>query len=262
MEIAFDAIGLEVPNETAFDNLAESVEKRGEVSRLTRTGGVLHGRCWRIGEGLEVWTVLYQTKTGEVFYADCRPGFRARFRQRINPWVMTEFAEAGEALVHGFIQDTETEVLFELQNITEVSAKNFQNNSLLVGLCGLAFCAEVVSGKPKNYWKSKENIQTKDEQSKNIWSLCGEILSFSALKNPVSGSDLFWLHLNLGDFGLEVLVNRKTLSGDDLEIGAFIQADVWLQGHIISESTFFSRYEGVDYTNRTVDFWKKFKRLN
>lgn len=258
MEIAFDAIGLEVKNETAFDNLAESVEKRGEVSRLTRTGGVLHGRCWRIGEGLEVWTVLYQTETGEVFYADCRPGFRARFRQRISPWIMTEFAEAGEALIHGYIQDTETEVLFELQNITEVGTKNFQNNTLLVGLCGLAFRAEIVLGKREKYWKSEEKV----ERSENVWSLCGEIISLRALKNPVSGSDLYWLHLELGDFELEVLVNQKTLSGENLEIGAFIRADVWLQGHIISESTFFSRYEGVDYTHRTIDFWKKFKRLN
>lgn len=258
MEIAFDAIGLEVKNETAFDNLAESVEKRGEVSRLNRTGGVLHGRCWRIGEGLEVWTVLYQTETGEVFYADCRPGFRARFRQRINPWIMNEFAEAGEALIHGFIQDSETEILFELQNITEVSAKNFQSNTLLVGLCGLAIRAEVFTEKQKKSWESKE----KNERNENVWSLCGQIISFSSLKNPVSGSDLYWLHLDLGDFELEILVNQKTLSGDDLEIGAFIKGDVWLQGHIISESTFFSRYEGVDYTHRTVDFWKKFKRLN
>ena len=258
MEIAFEAIGLDIPNQTAFDTLAESVEKRGEVSRLTRTGGVLHGRCWRIGEGLEVWTVLYQTETGEVFYADCRPGFRARFRQRINLWTMTEFAEAGETLIHGYIEDTTTEVLFELQNITEVGAKNFQNGTLLVGLCGLAFHAEIVADSQEKCWKS----EGKDEGCENVWSLCGEIISFSSLKNPVSGSDLYWLHLNLGDFDLEVLVNQKTLKGEELQIGAFIRADVWLQGHIISESTFFSRYEGIDYTHRTVDFWKKFKRLN
>lgn len=259
MEIAFDAIGLDIPNQNAFNNLAESVEERGEASHLIRTGGILHGHCWRIGQGLEVWTVLYQSETGEVFYADCRPGFRAKYRQRINPWLMNEIAEAGEVLIHGFIQDTETEVLFELQNITEVSTKNFQNNSLLVGLCGLAFEAEMLEGKQETYWKSeaKEN-----EPNDNIWHLCGEIISYSALKNPVSGSELYWLHLDLGDFGLEVLVNQKTLNGEDLETGAFLRAEVWLQGHIISESTFFSRYEGVDYSHRTIDFWKKFKRLN
>jgi hypothetical protein len=258
MEIAFDAIGLEVLNQTAFENLAESVEKRGEVSKLTRNEGVLHGRCWRIGEGLEVWTILYQTETGEVFYANCRPGFRSRFRQKIGPWLLTEFAEAGEALIHGFIQDTETEVLFELQNITEVSAKNFNNTSLLVGLCGLAIKAEVLVEKQEIFWISKG----KNEKDENQWSLCGEIIAFSSLKNPVSGSDLFWIHLDLGDFGLEILVNQKTLEGDILQIGSFIRSDVWLQGHIITESTLFSRYEGIDYTIRTVDFWQKFKRPN
>lgn len=258
MEIAFEAIGLEIPNQTAFDTLAESVKRRGEVSRLTRTGGVLQGNCWRIGEGLEVWTVLYQTETGDVFYADCRPGFRARYRQRLKNWTMCEFAEVGEATIKGFIQDTGTEVLFELQNITEVSSKNFQNNTLLVGLCGLAFYAEIIEAKTEKYWKAK----FRDEAEENIWSLCGEIIAFKSLTNPVSGTELFWLHLDLGNFDLEILVNQKTLSQKDLEVGTFVCADVWLQGHIISESTFFQRYEGVDYSYRPADFWQKFKRLN
>ncbi len=261
MEIAFDAIGLEIPNEKAFNNLAEDAGKRGEASLLTRQSGVLHGRCWRLGEGLEVWTVLYESETGEVFYADCRPGFRARFRQRINPWVMTEFDEKGEALIHGFIEDTETEVLFELQNLTEVSAKNFQRNTLSIGLCGLAYRAEVIE-KTDKYWKSLNETSENLSKPENDWSLCGEIISLNALRNPFSGSDLYWLHLDLGDFGLEILVNQKTLQSEDLHIGAMIKADVWLQGHIISESTLFSHYEGVDYMHRTVDFWQKFKKPN
>jgi len=258
MEIAFDAIGLEITNEKAFNNLAEDAGKRGEASRLARQSGVLHGRCWRLGDGLEVWTVLYESKTGEVFYADCRPGFRARFRQRINPWLMTEFDEEGEALIHGFIEDTETEVLFELQNLTEVSGKNFQSNTLQIGLCGLAYRAEVVE-KSEKYWRPSTKTSDKPE---NDWSLCGEIIAFNALRNPFSGSDLYWLHLDLGDFELEILVNQKTLLSEDLFVGATIRAEVWLQGHIISESTLFSHYEGVDYTRRTIDFWQKFKRKN
>lgn len=261
MEIVFDAIGLEVPNEKAFNNLAEDVGKRGEASLLARKKGVLHGRCWRMGQGLEVWTVLYESETGEVFHADCRPGFRARFRQRINPWLMTEFDEEGEALVHGFIEDTETEVLFELQNLTEVSAKNFQNTSLNIGLCGLAYQAKVIE-KGEKYWKSATDESETLGKPENDWSLCGEIISFNSLRNPFSGSDLYWLYLDLGDFELEILVNQKTLRAKDLFIGAMIQADVWLQGHIISESTMFSHYEGVDYTRRTVDFWQTFKRDN
>jgi hypothetical protein len=262
MEIAFDAIGLEVTNEKAFNNLVQDAGKRGEASRLARKEGVLHGRCWRLGEGLEVWTVLYESQTGEVFYADCRPGFRARFTSRINPWVMTEFDREGEARIHGFIEDTEAEVLFELQNLTEVGAANFQQNILNVGLCGLAYQAKIIDKNCGKYWRQIEKKSSKKPGNENDWSLCGEIIAFNALRNPFSGSDLFWLHLELNDFELEVLVNQRNFNGENLHIGAMLQADVWLQGHIVSESTLYSRYEGVDYKYRTVDFWKKFKKLN
>lgn len=262
MEIAFDAIGLEVPNKKAINNLAEDVRNRGEASRLTRKSGVLHGRCWRLGLGLEVWTVLYESETGEVFYADCRPGFRARFKQKINPWVLTEFDEEGEALVHGFIEDSDTEVLFELQNLTEVSGANFQKTTLTVGLCGLAHQAEILPEKEQKYWKSSKDISLPVVGNENVWSLCGEITSFSSLRNPFSGSDLYWIHLDLADFDLEILVNQRTLQGEDLQIGSMVKAEVWLQGHIISESTMYSRYEGVDFTCRTVDFWSAFKKNN
>ncbi len=263
MEIAFDAIGLEIPNEAAFNNLAENAGKCGEASHLARKTGVLHGRCWRLGAGLEVWTVLYEsTETGEVSRADCRPGFRARFAQRINPWILSEFDEEGEAVVHGFIEDTDTEVLFELQNLTEVGAKNFQQNTLNVGLCGLAYRAEVWKKDEKYLWKSLGESTT--AKNDNDWSLGGEIIAFSALSNPFSGSDLYWVYVDLNEFTLEILVNRRAFSrgGDELRIGAFIKADVWLQGHIWSESTRRSAYEGVDFSLRTVDFWNKFKKLN
>ena len=61
MEIAFDAIGLEVPNENAVHDLAETVGKCGEQTRLTRKDGVLHGRCLNFGAGLVVWTHSYES---------------------------------------------------------------------------------------------------------------------------------------------------------------------------------------------------------
>src|SRR5215207_2575054 len=103
MEIAFDAIGLEIPNETAFNNLAEDVGRRGEVSFLPRKSGVLHGRCLKFGAGLEVWTLLYESGKGDVVYADCRPAFRARHAQKISPWVLTESDKDGKSVIHGFI---------------------------------------------------------------------------------------------------------------------------------------------------------------
>src|SRR5205085_1586708 len=105
---------------TSRYDVAERAGDQGEATQLLRRGAVLHGRCWKLGEGLEVWTVLYESGTGDIFYADCRPGFRARYTQRISPWALTEYDEEGEAIVHGYCDGTETEVLFELQNLTEV----------------------------------------------------------------------------------------------------------------------------------------------
>ena len=141
MDIGFDAIGIEIPNETAFNDLAEQVGVRGEASVLQRKSGLLHGRCLKIGGGLEVWTILFETGRGEVRYADCRPAFRARHSIRISPWVITEYDQEGEAVIHGFIEERETEVLFELQNLTEAGSGVFHQDTLQVGLCGLAYTA-------------------------------------------------------------------------------------------------------------------------
>ena len=89
MNPTFETIGLEVPSEKAFNYLAERAGDQGEPTQLSRRGAVLHGRCWKLGDGLEVWTVLYESGSGDVFYADCRPGFRARYigmlRERAPP---------------------------------------------------------------------------------------------------------------------------------------------------------------------------------
>ena len=88
------------------------------------------------------------------------------------------------------------------------------------------------------------------------------MIAFDALRNPQTGNDLFWIYVDLGGLKLEVLVNQLALHGDKLQIGAFIKADIWLQGHILNESAKRNGYEGVDWTIRPVDFWKRFKRLN
>lgn len=258
MEIAFDAIGLEIPNQTAFNNLAEDAGAKGEVSRLARERGVLHGRCWRLGEGLEVWTVLYESETGEVSRADCRPAFRARFAQRLSPWISTEFDEAGEAVIHGFVEDTDAEVLFELQNLTEIGANHFQQNTLTAGLCGLAYRAEVLPKSAKFVWQSPAG---KVRRHENDWILSGRIIAFEPLCNAVSGCDLYWIYLQLAEFRLEILVNQRTLRGS-LAVGANLSAEVWLQGHVATKSASRAAYEGIDFSVRPADFWKKFKRLN
>ena len=82
MNPTFETIGLEVSSEKAFNYLAERAGDQGEPTQLSRRGAVLHGRCWKLGEGLEVWTVLYESGSGDLFYADCLPDFGlATFKQ-------------------------------------------------------------------------------------------------------------------------------------------------------------------------------------
>lgn len=262
MDSTFATIGLDVPSEKAFTLLAERAGSQGEQTQLSRRGVVLHGRCWKLGEGLEVWTVLYESGSGDVFYADCRPGFRAKYSQRITPWALTEYDEAGEAVIHGYCEGAETEVLFELQNLTEVSPTAFRSQSLRVGLCGLAYRARIRDQKTAKHWKPLEQVAPQRAAYENDWSLCGRVISFKTLQNPISGSELYWVYLDLDCLKLEVLVNTQTLRGGVMKVGAMLYSEVWLQGHILNDTMIRSRYEGIDYTYRNIDFWTKFKRVN
>src|SRR5919199_1380640 len=259
MEETFETIGLEVPSEKAFNHLAERAGDQGEPTQLTRRGAVLHGRCWKLGEGLEVWTVLYESGTGEIFYADCRPGFRARYAQRVSPWALTEYDEEGEAIVHGYCDGTETEVLFELQNLTEVGPEGFRAQELHVGLCGLAYRARVCARGEKPRWQSLESCAPTRAAHENDWSLTGRVLSYKPLRNPLSGSELYWAHLDLDSLKLEVLINRRSLRGGALDVGATVSADVWLQGHVLDRRAMRSRYEGVDQSLARAELWKSLR---
>ena len=262
MDLTFETIGLDVPSEKDFNHLAESAGSHGEPTRLTRRGAVLHGRCWKLGEGLEVWTVLYESGTGDIFYADCRPGFRARYTQRISPWALTEYDEEGEAVVHGYRDGTDTEVLFELQNLTEVGPAGFRVSALQVSLCGLAYRARVCDKNVKTKWEPLEKSAPARAAHENDWGLCGRVLAFKPLRNPLSGSELYWIYLDLERLKLEVLVNRRALRGRPLTVGASLSAEVWLQGHVLDEMALRSRYEGVDRAYSSVDFWGMLARRN
>jgi hypothetical protein len=227
-----------------------------------RRGAVLHGRCWKLGEGLEVWTVLYESGTGEIFYADCRPGFRARYTQRISPWALTEYDEEGEAVVHGYCNGTDTEVLFELQNLTEVGTGSFRAQELHVGLCGLAYRARVLERTTRPRWQTLESAAPVRAAHENDWSLAGRVIAFKPLRNPLSGSELFWVYLDLDKLRLEVLVNKRALRGANLETGAMMSAEVWLQGHVLDEQALQSRYEGVDRSFDVAQFWSSLRRRN
>ncbi|MGI9054741.1 MAG: hypothetical protein ACR2F2_02940 [Pyrinomonadaceae bacterium] len=261
MEIAFNAIGLKISSENTFSDIAANADKNGEPSVLLRKCGKLHGHCWKLGAGLEVWSVLYESATGEILRNDCRPAFRARYAQKINPWLLSESAEQGEAVIHGFIENTDAEVLLELQNLTEIGAEMFRENVLQVGLCGLAYRAKVFRAEQIPFWQSYDEITLNVIANERDWSLCGRVIAFDIVRNPFSGNALYWIFLDLGEFNLEILVNQNDLSGTKLRVGAFVKADVWLQGHIVKQ-TKRPTYEGVDRKFRTVDFWKSFKRVN
>lgn len=261
MEIAFDAIGFEIPNENAFHDLAETVGKCGEVSVLSRKDGVLHGRCLKFGAGLEVWTCVYETGKGEVVYTDCRPAFRARYAQKISPWALTE-SDKGKSVVHGFIEDTNAEVLFQLQNLTEVGAAVFEQNTLNVGLCGLAYRAGIFPKSDEYAWKSYDEAAVNVIEEENYWNVAGRIIAFDSLRNPQSGSDLYWIYVGMGAANLEILVNQRHLRGRKPQIGAHVEADVWLQGHILNQAKTRNGYEGVDRSTRTSDFWKNLRKPN
>jgi len=262
MNPTFETIGLEVPSEKAFNYLAERAGDQGEPTQLNRRGAVLHGRCWKLGQGLEVWTVLYESGSGDVFYADCRPGFRARYIQTITPWALTEYDEEGEAVVHGYREGTDCEVLFELQNLTEVGPAGFRAQELHVGLCGLAYRARVRKTPVKTRWLPLEKAAPSRAAHENDWSLSGTVIAFKPLRNPLSGSELYWIHLDLERIKLEVLVNCRSLRGELLSVGATLYAEVWLQGHVLDEQALRSRYEGLDYAYPKASFWSQLKRQN
>lgn len=262
MNATFETIGLEVPSEKAFNYLAEQAGDQGEATQLNRRGAVLHGRCWKLGEGLEVWTVLYESDGGDVFYADCRPGFRARHIQTISPWALTEYDEEGEAVIHGYREGTICEVLFELQNLTEVGPLGFRAQELHVGLCGLAYRARVRNAPAKPRWMPLDKAAPSRAAHENDWCLTGRVISFKPLKNPLSGSDLYWINVDLGKMNLEILVNQRALRGDVLAPGATLEAEIWLQGHVLDESALRSRYEGVDLSSPTAKFWSQLRRRN
>ncbi|HEY6331701.1 MAG TPA: hypothetical protein VI756_20410 [Blastocatellia bacterium] len=137
----FEAIGFEIPDEESYNALAEHAEKTGQRSCAYRGSATIHGRCWKIGHGLEVWSVLYETAS-DLYCADCRPAFRSRYVHKIHPWEMAEYCEDGEALVRGALGG-KTQVLFELQNLTEVKPHMLRNPHLRVGLAGLAFSVKI-----------------------------------------------------------------------------------------------------------------------
>jgi len=116
-------------------------------------------------------------------------------------------------------------------------------------------------GKTKTLWMPLEKTAPTRAAHENDWSLSGRVIAFKPLKNPLSGGELFWVHLDLERIKLEVLVNRRALRGE-LSVGATLEAEVWLQGHVLDEHALRSRYEGVDFSCTRASFWSGLRRRN
>jgi len=263
----FEAIGFEVADEHSYNLLVEYVETNGHRTRAQRGDAALHGRCWKLGNGLEVWSILYE-RGAEMYYADCRPAFRSRYVRTVLPWELVEYDEDGEAIVRGGVPGA-PEVVFELQNLTELDDTVFRESHLHVALAGIAYAARV---QPST--ASKRRIESAyrfelaerlegfaDKACENDYVISGRVLSWRDVKNPVTAAELVWIYVDASVIKVEVLVNKRALRGE-LSIGAEITANIWLQGHVLEESDMLARYEGVDREYEQADFWARLRRGN
>jgi Domain of unknown function, E. rectale Gene description (DUF3881) len=264
----FDAVGFEVTDEGSYNLLVECIEANGQRSRIQRGEAVLHGRCWKVGSGLEVWSVLYE-QGNQLYYADCRPAFRSRYFQAVLPWELIEYDEDGEAIVRGCLEDGE-EVVFELQNLTELDTNVFRESHLHVALAGLAYSASIHNqpearrkgdSVPHRFELADEVGGLADETCENDYIISGRILAWKEIENSATGGQVVWVYVDATKIRLEILVNRRALEGH-LRVGATIAANIWLQGHILEEADISARYEGVDREYEMGDFWIKLRRDN
>ncbi|HWO00953.1 MAG TPA: hypothetical protein VNS63_16960 [Blastocatellia bacterium] len=262
----FEAVGFEIADEDSYNLLVEDVEFNGHRSRVERGDAALDGRCWKLGDGLEVWSVLYE-HGAEAYYADCRPAFRSRYVRVVLPWELTEYQEDGEAVVRGTLQGG-PEVIFELQNMTELDQRVFREPHLRVALAGIAYSARVHQGGSKREAEATPGFQLAEritefaEQAcENDYIVSGRVLAWRDLQNPATAAALVWIYVDAGKLRVEVLASRAALAGR-LSIGATITANIWLQGHVLEEADITARYEGVDPSYETGDFWLRLRREN
>jgi hypothetical protein len=68
--------------------------------------------------------------------------------------------------------------------------------------------------------------------------------------------------VDLDRMNLEILVNQRVLRGDALAPGVTLDAEIWLQGHVLDEVAMRSRYEGVDLSCASASFWSSLVRKN
>lgn len=260
MSEPFDAIGFKVLDRASYEALAEEAYQRGEISKARRGQGVLHGCCWSLGSGLEVWTVLYESTDG-LFYVDCRPAFRGQHIFTFYPWEIIEYEQDGEAVARGVTIDTNIEMTFELQNLTEINPHEFKDRAITSAVSGLAYKARINARAGKPTFMPLRDKSARKNVPDNDYIVRGVIRSWRQIQNLHTSSDLIWVVVDAGEVKLEVLVNRSDLRGE-LKKGAWLSAEVWLQGHILNDKALTARYEGIDRRISAGAYWKTLTRHN
>jgi hypothetical protein len=264
----FEAIGFRVSDVDSYNLLAEYTEDNGLRSRIDHGDSALQGRCWKVGEGLEVWSILHE-RGDDVEAVDCRPSFRARHIGVVQPWELIEYDEDGEAIVKG-VAESGVEVVFELQNLTEVNPRIFREPRLSVGLAGLVYSSSVRLIKlakagpqliPYRFEPADGTSGSPEEGCENDYFVSGRVLAWREIENPITSSRLLWVYVDAGVIQLELMMNRAAIRGQ-LRIGALISADIWLQGHVLDAAEMLARYEGVDRDYDTGSFWAGLRREN
>ena len=272
MSEIFKAIGFEIKDEESYDALAVQAEDSGECSVLYREDLTLHGRCWRLGGGLEVWSVLCE-KQNDLLYADCRPAFRSRYARAIRSWELVEYEEDGEAVVKGSTASG-IEIMFELQNLTEIDPRLFREQELQIALAGLAYSVHAetlqraqgasLAERPTDSLLFERFLQPgghAEGPCKNDYRIWGRIIAIKELSNPVTGIKLVWLFLDAGSIRLEVVVNVAEVTGM-LKLGSVVEARIWLQGHVLEGNEITARFEGVDPEHPRSEYWLLLRRSN
>ena len=153
--------------------------------------------------------------------------------------------------------------------MTEIPAIEWRASHLHVAIAGLAYSAYVthfpesfaVKNYPRRFLNAAEIEGLAEQACENDYVINGRILAWRSLRNPATGADLFWVHVDAGTIRLEVIVNHQALKGQ-LQIGAAFSANIWLQGHVMVEADLEARYEGVDPDYATSDFWGRLRRSN
>jgi hypothetical protein len=260
MGSTFDAVGFSIPNDEAYNRLAQQASEVGNRRTIYRRGAKLHGCCYKLGQGLEVWTVLYESEQG-LFYADCRPAFRPDHVMTISPWELTEYDEDGEAVLRGCLEGTNAELILELQNLTELDTSMFRRQQLFIAPAGLGYSASSCSRRLPGRFVLTEKVVRHRQSCENDYTVRGTILSCRRFKNPLTHSDLIWAYLDTGAVKLEVLINANDVRGE-VKVGGVLSASIWLQGYILDDEAVASRYEGVDRTFQIYDFWSNLRREN